>query len=111
MAVSYNLADALQKYESKIINNKQKAVKQTAMDYYRFSNKTGVVPIKTGALRRSAMINSDFDAGIVRWSTPYARRRKIEGSLTGVAHYDLVTWYHYKNVLTQNFKNYLIGGK
>lgn len=108
MGVTNSLVASIQQFTQKIDNNKKPAITQMTMDFYRYTSESGVTPVKSGALRRSAMVSSVFSEGIVRWSTPYANRRNREGSITGIANWDTVTFNRYKGILLDNYQNYLL---
>lgn len=107
MGVTNTLTAALSDFSSGIKNNESKAITQTTVDFARMTSESGIVPVKSGALRRSAMVTSSFNQGTIVWSRPYANRRHKEGSITGIALWDVVTWKIRKGTLMDNFNNYL----
>ena len=110
MAVKNSLTAAVKDFKKEVEDNMTPAMKQVSIDFYRLSSERGVTPVKSGTLRRSAMISSEFEQGIVRWTTPYAMRRNVEGSITGITYWDVVTWDRNKEQLVKNYLRYLYKG-
>ena len=51
---------------------------QAALDSAVLSDSNYFVPLKTGTLQKSAIINTRIGSGEVTWQTPYARRLYYE---------------------------------
>ena len=48
--------------------------KQAILDNLVLSDSNYFVPLKTGALQKSGIINTVLGSGLVQWKTPYARK-------------------------------------
>jgi len=69
-------------------------------EFLKDSNAPGVAPKQDGTLKNSSILSTNYKDGIIYYTTPYARRRYYEGSVTGERE-----WL--KKNRQRNFKKYL----